>query len=116
MIDIANDNTEKTRTKTVPPLRVFAWELAAIDANAKAANLSRSAYMRRVSIEGKVVVQQSNHDKELLRLLLAIGNNLNQIAKKVHLIENGREFTSLDYTHLKALLGAIDPAIERVMA
>ncbi|MEM9469487.1 MAG: plasmid mobilization relaxosome protein MobC [Pseudomonadota bacterium] len=84
MSNAANDNESKTRIKVMSPYRVTEHERALIKANAKAAKLSVSEYQRRQCIDGHIIMQQDKHDAELIRQLLAIGNNLNQIAKKLH--------------------------------
>ncbi len=110
MSNVANDNENKARIKVMSPYRVTELERVKIKANASAARLSVSEYQRRQCIDGQVIVQQSRHDVEVVRQLLAIGNNLNQIAKKLHVTNryhNERLETAL--LHLEKVLSQVMP-------
>ena len=67
-------------------LRLTADEREQIDSAAAKVGLSPSEYGRRCALRGtvRVVSDERKHDPELLRSLLAIGNNLNQIARKLN--------------------------------
>ncbi len=64
--------------------------------------LPASEYMRRCSRQGTVrVVHEEGHDPEKVRVLQAIGNNLNQIAR--HLNATGQ----IDPTELHEVLAMV---------
>ena len=56
-----------------------------IERKAALLNLSLSEYVRRCAVQGTVrVVQEEGHDPAKVRALAAIGNNLNQIARRMN--------------------------------
>jgi len=74
------------------------------DIKAKAAllKLPPSEYMRRCSRQGPAkVIYEEGHDPEKVRALLAVGNNLNQIAR--HLNATGQ----IDPTELHEVLAMV---------
>jgi hypothetical protein len=53
--------------------------------NARLLRMTPSAYIRQCATQGTVrIVRESGHDPEKVRALLAIGNNLNQIARQLN--------------------------------
>jgi hypothetical protein len=79
-----NDN-DKSRTAHLPRTRCTQAERDAIERKAGEAGLSLSEYQRRACLSGVVVVRNSPAYGHTLRELSAIGNNLNQIARKANI-------------------------------
>ena len=53
--------------------------------NARVLGMTTSTYIRQCSTQGTVkIVQEEGHDPEKVRALLAIGNNLNQMARRLN--------------------------------
>lgn len=53
--------------------------------NARLLRMTPSAYIRQCATQGTVkIVREAGHDPEKVRALLAIGNNLNQIARQLN--------------------------------
>ena len=59
-------------------------EWCELDISADEANMSKSAYMRKLLMEKKVVVKKVEDFPNLLREINAIGRNINQITKKIN--------------------------------
>lgn len=76
------------RTHRLPHVRCTEKEGADIRRNALASGMSVSDYIRFMALKGNVVSANDNDgevfDKELVRELHRIGNNLNQLTKKFH--------------------------------
>lgn len=79
---LANDDK---RTDFLPRTRCTKSERLSIEAKARGAGVSLSEYQRRACLSGVVVVQNQRERAEVLRQLAAIGNNLNQLARKAHI-------------------------------
>ena len=62
------------------------WEI--VKANAKSMNLSTTKYIVKMSVEGKAVQSSITDIADLNRQLSAIGNNLNQLARKSNTINS----------------------------
>lgn len=98
---------KENRDAVLPPLRVSPDERAQIKAKALRAGLSVSEYQRRACLNLSVVTRQTRADAAaLVRQLAGIGNNLNQLTRKVHIHDE------VDHAHLQALLAALETAIE----
>ena len=66
-------------------VRLSAAERARVEEQAQRLKLSPSDYARACLVRGTVrVVREDGHDPEQVRALLAIGNNLNQIARHLN--------------------------------
>ncbi len=66
-------------------VRLTAAERARVEEQAQRLKLSPSDYARACLVRGTVrVVREEGHDPEQVRALLAIGNNLNQIARHLN--------------------------------
>jgi hypothetical protein len=50
-------------------------------------NKSLSAYLRKMAMDGKVIVPKPSIDREALMEMTRIGNNINQIAHKINQAE-----------------------------
>ncbi len=73
------------RSRVLPPCRVTESERSQITLRAAEAGLSVSAFLRASALETAIVKREAIADKQLLRELSAIGNNLNQIAREVNI-------------------------------
>ncbi len=102
----------ETHTALIPAFRVKPSEYALIHANAKQAGFStRSAYLRHVGCHPAIVVNQGHqHDATLIRQLMGIGNNLNQLTKRAH----SRGHTTRDVEHLHACLERLDIVLQQI--
>lgn len=66
-------------------LRLSLAERAAVEERARLLKLTPSDYARACLVQGTVkIVREAGHDPETVRALLAIGNNLNQIARRLN--------------------------------
>ncbi len=72
------------------------WEI--VKANAEKMNLSTTKYIVKKSLEGNVVQSSISDVADLNRQLSAIGNNLNQLARKANTINN---IYAEDYMQMK---------------
>ena len=102
----ANDNK---RTDFLPRTRCTKPERLSIEAKAREAGLSLSEFQRRACLNALVVVQNEKQRADVLRQLAAIGNNLNQLARKSH-IQGGLRAATDERLHgaLAALEGLLD--------
>lgn len=71
-------------SKSLPSVRCTEADFKAIHSNAKNYGKSVSEYMRHMAVHGKVTIQKSKADFELLQELKRSGNNLNQLTKLYH--------------------------------
>jgi hypothetical protein len=97
------------RTDFLPRTRCTKPERLAIEAKARDAGLSLSEYQRRACLNGVVVVQNERQRADVLRQLAAIGNNLNQIARKLHM---RGDLNSPSALRLVAVLGALETLLD----
>jgi hypothetical protein len=66
-------------------VRLSAAEREQVEEKARLLNLTPSDYARACLVQGTVkIVREDGHDPEKVRALLAIGNNLNQIARRLN--------------------------------
>jgi hypothetical protein len=66
-------------------VRLSLAERAAVEERARLLKLTPSDYARACLVQGTVrVIREEGHDPEKVRALLAIGNNLNQIARRLN--------------------------------
>ncbi len=103
-----NDDDEK-RTAWLPKVRATTAEREAITAKARAAGLSLSEFQRRACLSGVVVVQNERERVQVVRQLAAIGNNLNQIARKVH-VQGGLDGTTT--ARLRDVLATLETMLD----
>ena len=99
------DKKSKNKRDLLSRFRVNQAEKAAIKANAIKAGLSVSEFQRKSCLEPIMVVKDNLIDKEAIRQLLAIGNNLNQLTKHAHV---HREY---DSERLHSLLDRIESLV-----
>ncbi len=84
-------------------LRLDEPEAARLRADAKRCGLSKTAYLRRLILGAKLKTRPSEEIKRLRTEIHYIGNNVNQIARKV----NAGFGTKADTEQLQYLLGEI---------
>lgn len=77
-----------TRDCWLPKTRATHAEHAAVEARRAASGLSMSEFLRQQALEGAVIQRKPLADKRLLSELAAIGNNLNQIARKANMTDH----------------------------
>lgn len=75
------------RTERLPHVRCTKGEKATIASKAAQAGMSVSDYIRKMAIEGEVVVRESQTDFALVDQLRRIGVNINQITQRLHQTE-----------------------------
>ena len=94
----------RTRNKSIP-IRVTEKELQAIDANAKKAKKNRTEYMITSALGKEITVIEDL--REMIVQLKRIGNNLNQLTRKV----NAYEVNVIDLEETCSELGNIYQAV-----
>ena len=93
--------------------RVSESEYLKLERSAKVLNISVPAFVKKKAQGARVVAPKINPDdsKEIARQLAALGNNVNQLAKRVNQIEfadtNTQELISADLTRTLNGLGEI---------
>jgi len=70
--------------QVLPPIRCSESERLNIRLNAEKLDMSVSEYVRSMALNGKITIQQSRHDFELVDQLRRIGVNINQQTKKLN--------------------------------
>ena len=66
-------------------VRLSAAERAQVESKAQLLKMTPSDYARACLVQGTVkIVREEGHDPEKIRALLAIGNNLNQMARRMN--------------------------------
>ena len=93
-------NPMRKRNKVVP-IRFSDHELSVIDANAKRANMSRTEYLVSTGMDKPIVILDGL--KPMLAELRRIGNNVNQLTRKV----NSGEVYVVGLNEINEQLGAI---------
>ena len=78
-----NLNTNEKRTRIVS-VRVSLDEERAIVLKAHQAKQSISTFMRNVSLNQKVMTRLNDEERNMVRQLIGMSNNLNQLAKNSH--------------------------------
>ena len=77
---LANDKIRDNFT-----VRLSVAERELVEHHARLLNLTPSDYARACLVQGTVkIVREEGHDPEKVRALLSIGNNLNQIARRMN--------------------------------
>ena len=100
--------SKSARTLWLPKVRVSPEELDTIKARAEQAGLSLSEYQRRMCLSGKVSVTRKKDNVLLVRELKSIGNNLNQLARSVHI----HGVKMLDHRQLDLGLGQLTHVLD----
>lgn len=83
-------------------VRVTQDELEIIDKKAQVAGLKRSQYVRKMCMQGYIVIRNFDEVEKLVYEINKIGNNINQIARKAN------EFDYLSKDDLKSVRSRID--------
>jgi|SRR5665647_765316 hypothetical protein len=68
------------------PVRTTIDEMTEIRKRAKALGISMSSYMRKVALNQRIIIKT---DKEMIRQIKYIGNNINQIAHQLNMYSDG---------------------------
>jgi len=74
----------KAVNRTVTSLRLSKVELYVIKSKATKAGLRLTAYIRQMAINGKVTARLNEEERQFVRELVGMANNLNQLTKKGH--------------------------------
>ncbi len=74
----------KSSKRIVTSLRLSEVERSMIKIKATKAGLCVTAYIRQMAINGKVTARLNEEERQFVRELVGISNNLNQLAKKAH--------------------------------
>ena len=70
--------------RKVTSLRLSKVEHYIIKSKAKHASLSMTTYIRQMAINGKITAKMDEEERQFVRQLVGIANNLNQLTKKAH--------------------------------
>lgn len=73
-------------------------ELGLIKIKAHALGITRSEYVSKMAIGGKIIDTYSPDQKDLARKLIALGNNINQLVKLAHV--GGLNSVALEATEI----------------
>ena len=75
----------QAETRNNYTVRLTSAERAEVEKRAALLGLKPPAYIRKCIVQGTVrVVQEEGHDPEKVRALVSLGNNLNQIARRMN--------------------------------
>lgn len=77
------DDNEKM-SKVLPPIRCTEEEKSLIADKAKQTELSISEYVRRMALNGQIIIRQNRVDFEAVTQLKKIGININQQTAKLN--------------------------------
>ena len=113
--NMASNKKEEPNRKAPKQIsfRVSESEYLNLERSAKVLNISVPAFVKKKAQGARVVAPKINPDdsKEIARQLAALGNNVNQIAKRLNQIEfedtNTQELISADLTRTLNGLGEI---------
>ena len=94
-----------SREAALPRVRCTRAERVQVESKASASGLHLAEYMRRALLRSKVVVRQDKSDPEVVRHLLAIGNNLNQLTRIAHMTNR------VDVERLESVLARVEHAV-----
>ena len=92
-------------TRRLPHVRCTEGEYARIVSKAAQAGLTQSEYIRRMALDGQVVIRQGKTDFETASQLRRIGVNINQAMRAFHQYKRPvPEIVERVYTKLETLL------------
>jgi hypothetical protein len=103
------------RRSAVVPVRFAPDERARLSDQAKTTGLSISALIRAAALSLEVKPRRPVLDTELLRLLAAASNNLNQIAHALNAARQ-RSFHQADWPQMEASLAAAADCLNELTA
>jgi len=95
------------RDVQLPPVRVTAAERAFIEAQAAAAGVDSSEYMRRRALGETVAPARSPADDRLILEINRVGVNLNQIARSLNSDRPERADLAVALAHLEGVLSKV---------
>ncbi|MDQ2718138.1 MAG: MobC family plasmid mobilization relaxosome protein [Bacteroidota bacterium] len=72
------------KKETVTGVRFTKSEYFIVKHKAEKSGLKISAYIRQMSINGKLMQRLNEEERQFVRHLVGISNNLNQLTKKAH--------------------------------
>lgn len=99
---MARPRLSETEIRENFTVRLSAAERAALEERGRLLKMTPSDYARACLVQGTVrVVREEGHDPEKVRALLAVGNNLNQLAR--HANATGQ----IDPTELHEVLATV---------
>ena len=78
------ESPENKQRKIEISIRVNEEEHRILKKKSKQCNLSMAAFLRQLGLEKEVKTKLNTEELELYRNLVGIGNNLNQLTKKIH--------------------------------
>ncbi len=105
------ENKKKKNYPVLPPIRCSKEDKDIIKAKAFEAGLSLSEYVRRQSLDGKIIIRRSSQTLsfEMIHELKKIGNNINQIAKNMNI------FGHPDTGDINRIKGKLDSILDNVI-
>ena len=77
-------NLAEKHSCVLPPIRCTEAERESIKNKANKLGVSMSAYVRHISLNGKITVQKSKYDFDLINQIRKIGVNINQQTKRLN--------------------------------
>lgn len=77
-------SVQEANDHVLPPIRCTASEKERIRMRAQKLGLTVSEFVRTMALNGKIIVQQSTHDYELVEQLKRIGVNINQQTRRLN--------------------------------
>lgn len=69
---------------TVTGVRFSKLEYFVVKQKASKARIGITVYIRQMALNGQVVAKMSEEDRQLVRELVGMSNNINQLTKKAH--------------------------------
>lgn len=112
----SNTTAKEYRTQVLTPVRVTKAERDIIKRKARDAGLSQSEFQRRALLDGAVIVRGNAIDAKAVRQLGAIGNNVNQIARKLNRLNEGSAFVpELELDRLRGISATLEKLIDELI-
>ncbi len=109
---MARPKKQITRDCWLPKVRATQAELAAVEARRAASGLCMSEFVRAQALSGAIIQRKPLADKVLVRDLAAIGNNLNQIARKAN-VSGHVDSPTMD--HVRDVLCRLDDMLDELI-
>ncbi len=72
------------RKEIIRSIRFSKTEYFIVKQNASRSGLKITAYVRQMALQGKIISRLSEEERQLVRQLIGMANNLNQLTKKGH--------------------------------
>ena len=80
-------------------IRFSEAELGILQQKAKAAGIKTGRYIREIALTGKVHQKVTETEMHIIRQLVGMSNNLNQLAKKAH--QEGTQSSKIDFENYR---------------